>query len=56
MNSAAFILVACFVFGFGLVSRRLTVAPLTPPLVFVGLGVVFGPWGLDWLHFDVEHG
>jgi len=56
MNTAAFILVACFVFGFGLVSRRLAVSPLTPPLVFVGLGIAFGPWGLDWLHFDVEHG
>ncbi|MBT8452938.1 MAG: sodium:proton antiporter [Deltaproteobacteria bacterium] len=56
MNTAAFILVACFVFGFGLVSRRLTVAPVTPPLVFVGLGIAFGPWGLDWLDFDVEHG
>ncbi len=56
MNSAAFIFVACFVFGFGLVSRRLAVSPLTPPLVFVGLGIAFGPWGLDWLHFDVEHG
>ncbi|MDH3655636.1 MAG: sodium:proton antiporter [Myxococcales bacterium] len=56
MNTAAFILVACFVFGFGLVSRRLAVSPLTPPLVFVGLGVAFGPWGLDWLRFDVEHG
>jgi NhaP-type Na+/H+ or K+/H+ antiporter len=56
MNTAAFILVACFVFGFGLVSRRLTDSPLTPPLVFVGLGVLFGPWGLDWLHLGVEHG
>ncbi len=56
MNTAAFILVACFVFGFGLVSRRLAISPLTPPLVFVGLGIAFGPWGLDWLQFDVEHG
>ncbi len=56
MNTNAFILVACFVFGFALVSRRLAVSPLTPPLVFVALGIAFGPWGLDWLHFDVEQG
>ena len=56
MNTDAFILVACFVFGFALLSRRLAVSPLTPPLVFVGLGIAFGPWGLDWLHFDVEQG
>ncbi|MGB5500835.1 MAG: cation:proton antiporter, partial [Polyangiales bacterium] len=56
MNIVAFILIACFVFGFGLVSKRLAVSPLTPPLVFVGLGIAFGPWGLGWLQFDVEHG
>ena len=56
MNIGAFILIACFVFGFGLVSKRLAVSPLTPPLVFVGLGIAFGPWGLGWLQFDVEHG
>ena len=56
MNIGAFILIACFVFGFGLVSKRLAVSPLTPPLVFVGLGIAFGPWGLGWLRFDVEHG
>ena len=56
MNTTAFILVACCVFGFGLVSRRLADSPLTPPLVFVGLGIVLGPWGLDWLELNVEQG
>ena len=56
MSTVAFILVACFIFGYGLVSKRLEESPLTPPLVFVGLGVGFGPSMLDWLHLDVEHG
>lgn len=56
MNIGALVLIACFVFVFGVMSRRLAVSPLTPPLVFVGLGIAFGPWGLDWLHVDVEHG
>jgi len=56
MSTTAFILVACSVFGFGLVSRRLADSPLTPPLVFVGLGVLFGPWGLGWLDLSVEQG
>jgi NhaP-type Na+/H+ or K+/H+ antiporter len=56
MDTTAFILVACFVFGFGLLSRRLASSPLTPPLAFVGLGVLFGPWGLNWLHLSVEQG
>ncbi|MCZ6808029.1 MAG: cation:proton antiporter, partial [Deltaproteobacteria bacterium] len=56
MYTIAFILVGCFVFGFGLISKRLVQSPLTPPLVFVFLGVVFGPWGLDWMHLNIEHG
>ncbi len=56
MNTTAFILVACCVFGFGLVSRRLADSPLTPPLAFVGLGIVLGPWGLGWLDLNVEQG
>lgn len=56
MDTITFILVACFVFGFGLLSKRLATSPVTPPLVFVGLGIVFGPWGLGWLQFNVEQG
>ena len=56
MDTTTFILIACFVFGFGLLSKRLAQSPLTPPLVFVLLGVVFGPWGLDWLQLNIEHG
>ena len=56
MDTTTFILVACFVFGFGLLSKRLATSSLTPPLVFVGCGMVFGPWGLGWLHLNVEHG
>ena len=56
MDTTTFILVACFVFGFGLISKRLAQSPLTPPLVFVLLGVVFGPWGLGWLQLNIEHG
>ncbi len=56
MDTTAFILVACFIFGFGLYSGRLAESPLTPPLAFVGLGVLFGPWGLNWLHLNVEQG
>ena len=56
MYTIAFILVGCFVFGFGLISKRLVQSPLTPPLVFVFLGVVFGPWGLDWLQLNIEDG
>ena len=56
MDTGAFILVACFVLGFGLLSRRLADSPVTPPLAFAGLGILFGPWGLDWLQLNVEQG
>lgn len=56
MDTEAFILIAAFVFAFGLVSKRLATSSLTPPLVFVLCGLLFGPWGLGWLHLTVEHG
>ena len=56
MDTTDFILVTCFVFGFGLLSKRLAPSSLTPPLVFVLCGAMFGPWGLGWLHMDVEQG
>ncbi|MEM7137670.1 MAG: sodium:proton antiporter [Myxococcota bacterium] len=56
MDTEAFILIACFVFAFGLVSKRLATSSLTPPLVFVGCGMAFGPAGLGWLHLNVEQG
>jgi hypothetical protein len=61
MNIVAFILIACFVFGFGLVSRRLAVSPLTPPLVFVvdvsgaGLARRYGAIAADRAHCAEEH-
>lgn len=56
MDTTTFILVACFVFGFGLVSKRLATSPVTPPMVLLICGMVFGPWGLGWLQLDVEQG
>ncbi len=56
MDTGTFILIASFVFGFGLLSKRLATSSLTPPLVFVLCGIFFGPWGLGWLHFELEQG
>jgi Kef-type K+ transport system membrane component KefB len=40
------IVLACVVFAFGIVSRRLEGTVLTAPIVFVLAGVVLGPAGL----------
>jgi NhaP-type Na+/H+ or K+/H+ antiporter len=56
VETSTFILIASFVFGFGLLSKRLATSSLTPPLAFVLCGMVFGPWGLDWLHLELEQG
>ena len=56
MDTTAFVLIAGLVFGFGLVSKRLANSFLTPPLVFVGCGILFGPGALGWLDVGVEHG
>ena len=56
MDTTTFILIACFVFGFGLFSKRLATSPLTPPLAFVLFGMLFGAAGAGWLHLDVGQG
>lgn len=56
MDTTTFILIACFVFGFGLFSKRLATSPLTPPLAFVLFGMLFGASGAGWLHLDVGQG
>jgi NhaP-type Na+/H+ or K+/H+ antiporter len=45
---------AAVVFAFGLVSRRLEGTVLTPPIVFVAAGVVFGPAVLGLVEFGLD--
>ncbi len=45
---------AVAVFGFALVSERLSMSPITAPMVFTTIGLIVGPAGLDW--FDLELG
>ena len=42
--------------GFALVSRRLTGTAVTPPMVFVAVGLVVGPSALGLLHLDIGSG
>ena len=42
------IVLACVVFAFGIVSRRVEGTVLTAPIVFVLAGVDLGPVGLGW--------
>jgi NhaP-type Na+/H+ or K+/H+ antiporter len=48
------IILAIVVFAFGLVSRRLEGTVLTPPIVFVAAGVVFGPAVLGLVEFGLD--
>jgi NhaP-type Na+/H+ or K+/H+ antiporter len=45
---------ACVVFAFGLVSRRLEGTVLTAPLVFVAAGVILGPAGFSLVEFKLD--
>ncbi len=56
MNPADVLLLAGLVLGFGLLSKRLEATVLTPPMVFVLLGLLVGPTVLGALHFDFEEG
>src|SRR5918998_1113419 len=48
------LVLAAVVFAFGLVSRRLEGTVLTPPIVFVAAGFVFGPAVLGLVEFGLE--
>lgn len=56
MESVGIVVVAGVVLAFGLVSRRLQSSILTPPMIFVALGVAIGPLGFGIVEFDTEHG
>ena len=56
MESVGIVVVAGVVLAFGLVSRRLQRSILTPPMIFVALGVTIGPLGFGIVEFDTEHG
>jgi len=46
--------IALFVLGYGLVSRRLERTMVTPPMVFVLLGLLFGGGSLAALGMDAD--
>ena len=48
------LLVALSVLGFAMVSGRLTMAPLTAPMVFTTIGLVVGVGGLGWFDLDLR--
>ncbi len=47
------LLVALSVLGFALVSGRLSMTPVTAPMVFTGIGLLVGVGGLGWFDLDL---
>jgi len=54
VDSKMLIWIALFVLGYGLVSRRLERTMVTPPMVFVLLGLLFGGGSLAALGMDAD--
>ncbi len=54
MEHLTLIAVALVFLGFGLVSRKLSSAVITPPMVFVVAGFVLSAPGLGFLHVEIE--
>jgi NhaP-type Na+/H+ or K+/H+ antiporter len=48
------VVVSAVFLAYASVSRRLHGTSITPAIVFVGAGFVFGPEGFDWLHLTVD--
>ena len=55
MGLAFLLAVAAVLLGFGAISRRAERSPLTPPLAFVGMGLLLSPQGLGWLDLSPSH-
>ncbi len=56
MAFADIALVAAFVLAYGLVSRRLQSTPVTGPMVFVAIGMLIGPAGIDVVDIGLDEG
>ena len=52
MDGSTVLIVSLLVLAFGLVSKRLEESIVTPPMVFVGLGLLIGPQALGILRLD----
>ncbi len=48
------LVVAAAVYGFALVSGRLSLSPITAPMVFTSVGLVVGDAGLGWFDLGLE--
>jgi len=47
------LIISVVVFGFALVSGRLSLSPVTAPMVFTAVGVLLGVVGGRWFHLDL---
>ena len=48
------LIVAASVFGYAMVSQRSSMSPVTAPMVFTTIGLIFGIGGLGWFDLDIE--
>jgi sodium/hydrogen antiporter len=48
------LIVAASIYGFALVSQRLSMSPVTAPMVFTTVGLVAGPAALGWFDLPLE--
>lgn len=56
MNPTTITIIALTVLAFGLISARLQKSIITPPMVFVFVGLLIGPQFLGLVHMEVGHG
>ena len=51
---AEIFIVAVAIYGYAMVSERSAMSPITAPMVFTTIGLVFGTGALDWFNLDLE--
>ena len=48
------LIVAVAIFGFAMVSERLSMSPITAPMVFTSVGLLVGTGGFGWFDLNLE--
>ncbi|MBH0129296.1 sodium:proton antiporter [Salinibacterium sp. NK8237] len=48
------VIIAVVVFAFAMVSQRLSLSPVTAPMVFTAVGILLGTAGAQWFHLDLK--
>ena len=54
MDVSLLAIIAFSIMAFGMISGRIEKTPISPPMIFVAMGLLLSPVALGWLHLELE--